>query len=159
LRQLLHQVSAPWESPTRTRQGPSAASILHALWLVPGGAFLLWIMVGDLSPEYFILPSIPPVVLLVGLAVITVLAGRRSLRARWERQRALQRAYTAEISASGIVLEEPMTRYEYQWGAIPGFREKRNVFVLYVSPFAFWMIPKRAFLRREDEDAFKAILV
>ena len=42
-------------------------------------------------------------------------------------------------------IEQSSARLEYDWGHFAGYRETENLILLYLSSFAYFMIPKRAF--------------
>ena len=46
-----------------------------------------------------------------------------------------------------------------QWQAFEGFRETPNLFVLYTSPLAFLIVPKRSFVDAAELDNFRGLVL
>jgi hypothetical protein len=118
------------------------------------------------SPDFGIHPSgyemllsvLPSLLILAIITAFTVTHRRLDLRRRWDGQPVLHRPYTLDASDAGITLEGPASTHRYQWDYFPGSRETLNLILLYISPYSFWIIPKRAFASAGDLEAFKAFL-
>lgn len=87
----------------------------------------------------------------------TTTARPQSVRA-WELQTHLHARQTFEIDVNGVVLATLHHRNEYRWHAIVGSLETPGQFLLYVSPAAFHIIPKRALATPEESAALGHLL-
>jgi hypothetical protein len=56
-----------------------------------------------------------------------------------------------------VIVSDAYVRTTSQWQAFEGFRETPNLFVLYTSPLAFLIVPKRAFADAAQMDAFRGL--
>jgi hypothetical protein len=98
---------------------------------------------------------------LIPIAIATVLiawVARRVHRRGWAAQRHMHRPWVVEASEDHLRLSEPLSTLDYRWACLPGFLETGNVFVLYVAPHLFHMIPKRSFADGAQIDAFRGLL-
>jgi hypothetical protein len=76
----------------------------------------------------------------------------------WDSQPHMHRPFVAEFDDDGVRLAERLSRHEYQWEYFPGRVETENLFVLYVSPLAFHIFPKRAFADDGERAEFATLL-
>jgi hypothetical protein len=106
-----------------------------------------------------LLSSLPSIIFLVMITTFSFTYRRRDVKRRWEAQPFLHRPFTLEANDAGITFEEPKSMNRYSWDYFPGFRDTPNMLLLYVSPYGFWIIPKRAFASTEALEAFKALLL
>ena len=113
----------------------------------------------DPSGYEMLLSSLPSILFLVLVTTFAFAYRRTDVKRRWEGQSFLHRPYTLEADSTGITMEEAKSMSRYQWDYFPGFRETLNTLLLYVSPYGFWIIPKRAFASIEELEAFKALLL
>jgi hypothetical protein len=112
-----------------------------------------------LSPGWeYALPLIPWGLLIV-LATVQGRIGRSvGLRVRWRAQSFLAEPYVLEALPDGLVLTQPRSRCEYRWESFQGFKETPNLFLLYQSPYSFYMVPKRAFAGGGQIEQFRGLL-
>lgn len=106
-------------------------------------------------------PTADVIVPLVPIATLMVLAAwllPRTYRGHWAVQQHMHRPWVAEVSEDYLRLSEPLSTLEYRWGCFPGFIETPNIFVLYVAPHLFHMIPKRSFAEETQVAAFRELL-
>jgi hypothetical protein len=95
---------------------------------------------------------------LFGLWIFVFNYMRVGSRVVWRQQRQLHDHYSAQFNEAGLVLQTPVTKIEYAWTAFAGFLETPALFVLFLSPTVFQIIPKRAFLQPPDMDVFCAAI-
>lgn len=163
IRMLVRPTRKPWETPTRGQRWKR-----HLLTLaVTIAVFWFILRVIDDAPNsgparptaYEVLLSIAPwFSVVVILSVFGMLQRRIAVRRSWASQPSLHRPHILEIDERELTINEPLSSHRYKWETFAGYRETENLFVLYVSPFAFWMVPKRAFLS-EELQAFKSLLL
>jgi hypothetical protein len=113
----------------------------------------------DPSGYEMLLASLPSILFLVLVTTFAFAYRRTDVKRRWEGQHFLHRPYTLDADDAGMTLEEAKSMNRYHWDYFPGFRETLNTLLLYVSPYGFWVIPKRAFTSREELEAFKSLLL
>jgi hypothetical protein len=113
----------------------------------------------SLSMGDFLPAIVPWVGMFLLLVVVTKFAGERQLRKTWDAQPSLHRPQTVELSDDGVMFADPLSRQECRWSYFPGFKETANLFVLYVSPFSFRIVPKRAFAAPGELDRFRGYLL
>lgn len=104
-----------------------------------------------------LLPVLPLILIAVFLAFVLRRYGG-IFRRGWESQPQLHRPFVAEIDERGLRLSEPLSRHEYHWDYFPGWIETENVFVIYVSPVSFHLLPKRAFVDDSARTEFRELL-
>ncbi len=80
-------------------------------------------------------------------------AGRRAFSNRPE----LQQEYVVHVDEQGIRFDGPISSFGWTWPAFTGFAESEKVFLVFVSRWAFAILPKRIFGAREA-DQFREIL-
>jgi len=100
----------------------------------------------------------PAIILFSGLLALLFL-GRSNLVWRWQYNKidALKRECTAEISDEGIISNTEVARSEMKWNLFTRWYEGKNVFLLYLQPRLFNIVPKRAFAPGEAEE-FRELL-
>jgi len=91
-----------------------------------------------------------------GLGVLGLRSRKQREGLVWSGQPSLTRAKTADISATGVCVTDPLSRTEYDWPAFVRSAETKNLFLLYLSNFSFLMLPKRAFPDEEHLEAMRA---
>jgi hypothetical protein len=91
------------------------------------------------------------------LAVNRISVGR-AIADSWELQTQLQRPLKMEFTAQGVVIETLFSRSRYAWEYFPGCRETPLVFLLYISPAMFHIVPKRALASESDLDGLRYML-
>jgi hypothetical protein len=69
-----------------------------------------------------------------------------------------QRPKSADISAEGLVITDEFARLEYQWRAFQRGEETASLFLLFIGPAQFLMIPKRAFRNADELNGMRALL-
>src|SRR5206468_11735019 len=80
-------------------------------------------------------------------------AGRGALSNRAE----LQQEYVVHIDEQGIRFDGPISTVGWTWPAFTGSAESEKIFLVFVSRFAFAILPKRIFGAGEA-DQFREIL-
>jgi hypothetical protein len=76
---------------------------------------------------------------------------RWNLRRIVKNHRMIDRPYTLEVADDGLTWVEPVSRLQYRWAAFYGFKETKNLFLLYLSDpsragmLMFHIVPRRAF--------------
>ena len=113
----------------------------------------------EFSDPDLLIPLIPWA-LLVGVALLAAtVQQRRGLYKLWEVQPPLRRPHQADFSDYGVIVSDAYVRTTSQWQAFEGFRETPSLFVLYTSPLAFLIVPKRAFTDPAQLDAFRGLVL
>ncbi len=82
----------------------------------------------------------------------------RQVENLWKGASNLHRPFSLEVSDYGMVLAEPLARYELRWYLFERVIETKNLFLLYVGEQSFHIIPKRAFADAEQLGLFGALL-
>lgn len=80
-------------------------------------------------------------------------AGRRAFSGRPE----LRQEYKVDIDDSGIVFEGPISGVHGTWPAFIKFTEDKSVFLAFVSPCMFVILPKRL-LKSDQADELRDLL-
>lgn len=111
-------------------------------------------------PSYFehLLPLLGWALVVVSIVLFTR-ASRRMLPRTWAAIRHEHEPRVLHASADGIVIEQASARLEYRWGYFAGYRETDNLVLLYLSPYQFFMIPKRAFAEPGQLAVFKGLVM
>jgi len=110
-----------------------------------------------LSDPDLLIPLIPWALLVAVLLLASAVQQRRGLYKLWEIQPPLGRPHQADFSDYGVIVSDAYVRTTSQWQAFEGLRETPNLFVLYTSPLAFLIVPKRAFADAAQMDAFRGL--
>ena len=80
-------------------------------------------------------------------------AGRRAFSGRPE----LAQDYTVDANESGVVFSGTISRMQWSWAAFIKFAESEKLFLIYLSPCAFVILPKRI-LSPGETDHFRELL-
>ena len=80
-------------------------------------------------------------------------AGRRAFSNRPE----LQQEYVVHVDEQGIRFDGPISTFGWTWPAFTGSAESEKIFLVFVSRYAFAILPKRIFGAGEA-DQFREIL-
>ena len=80
------------------------------------------------------------------------------VRRLWDGQPHLQRPKRVEIDVTGFVISDAVSRLEHRWPSFSHARETKNLFLLYVSNYAFHMVPTRAFATDEEADGCRELV-
>ena len=107
----------------------------------------------------FLIGIVPFAAVLLVLIALGQRGATRQLETTWEAQPFLHRPQTVEAAEDGIALSEPLSRRSYDWSYFAGFKETANLLLLYHSPYAFHIVPKRAFASEADYDVFRGYLL
>lgn len=91
------------------------------------------------------------------LAVIRI-SKSHAIADGWELQTQLHRPLRMEFTAQGAVIETPFSQSRHTWEDFPGARETPMLFLLYISPAQFHLVPKRAFASQEDLEGFRIMV-
>ena len=112
------------------------------LWAM-GIAGMLICILGSVGPQAKLAPAIPlfliSAYLIYVASTVWAKAGRRAFSGRPE----LAQDYTVDISDSGIVFDGPISGTRWTWPAFVKFAETKDLFLAYLSPCAFVILPKR----------------
>jgi hypothetical protein len=162
-RALVRPTRKPWEVPTPGQRWKRRIITIGVTVAV------VWFMLGKNrntstpgptrpTAYEFTLSIVPWFSVVIILIIFRIFHARNTMRRNWAGQPALHRPYVLEADERELALAEPLSSHRYQWEHFAGYRETENLIVLYVSPFAFWMVPKRAFLP-EELQTFKSLLL
>ena len=83
---------------------------------------------------------------------------RRAIPDAWAMQTQLQRPLRMEFTTDGVTIETLFSHCQYKWEYFPGCRETSSLFLLYVSPAMFHIIPMRAFASEADVAGLRTML-
>lgn len=107
----------------------------------------------------FVLPFVPIFFLLLVIGIFAGLSSKRTFPIMWESMRHEQAPRTLRADESALLIEQATASMRYDWPHFAGYKETKNLLLLYLSPHSFHMIPKRAFTSATDLDAFKGLLM
>jgi hypothetical protein len=107
----------------------------------------------------FALPLVPILFLLLVFGIFATWSARRRIQTMWSAMRHEQRPRTIRADEASLTVEQEDMTSRYNWSFFAGYKETANLLVLYLSPFSFHMVPKRAFATPADLDAFKGLLM
>ena len=112
-------------------------------------------------PAYFehLLPLTGWVLLVALMLAIGSLQRSRGVPKAWAALGNEQQPRVLRADDAGISIEQSTARLEYRWAHFAGYRETANLVLLYLSPYVFLMIPKRAFADRQQLAAFKGFVM
>lgn len=153
----------PWNPPPKPSRAPTFRGV--GGWLMFFGLavplfFLLNRLApatpappGELPPPVQRLPSyfehLLPLLSWAFFILMLVVFGRiqrwLGIPSTWAAVRHEHEQRVMHTTEAGVVIEQPSARLEYAWGYFAGYRETESLVLLYVSPYAFFMIPKRVF--------------
>lgn len=133
----------------------SALSVIVAIAF--NGLIVVWLTTRSVVEQY-LLPEIPWVCFLILAFVVFVRLTKRSVQRMWDENPMLQGAKVADISVDGVEIRDHLYHTNYSWQIFSSARETKNLFVLFMSPLVFVMIPKRAIESEEQLSAMRAML-
>jgi hypothetical protein len=107
----------------------------------------------------FILPFVPIFLLLLAIGVFSAMTSRRAMQRMWDSMRPERAPRTLRADTDAVVIEQATASMRYDWPHFAGYKETKNLLLVYLSPYSFHMIPKRAFISPADLDAFKGLLM
>ena len=112
------------------------------LWSMGIAGILIGVF-GSIGPKGSIGPAVPLFLisgyLIYAGSTVWARAGRRAFAGRPE----LTQNYTVDISDIGIVFDGPISGARWTWPAFLKFAETKDLFLAYLSPCAFVILPKR----------------
>ena len=111
----------------------------------------------SISDPDLLIPLIPWAFLVAIMLLAAAVQQLRGFYKLWEAQSPLRRPHQVEFYDYGVIVSNAYVRTTSQWQAFEGFRETPNLFVLYTSPLAFLIVPKRAFPDAAQIDAFRGL--
>jgi hypothetical protein len=180
-RPMLKGPAKPWEKSqppggVKPPGTPPRGMVLLALFGVLVGILFLWLhqpstarAAGPAPPAAgstlrfsdadLLIPLIPWAFIVAVALLAGTVQQRRGLYKLWEVQPPLRRPHRADFSDYGVIVSDAFVRTASQWQAFEGFRETPNLFVLYTSPLAFLIVPKRAFADAAQLDAFRGLVL
>jgi hypothetical protein len=110
------------------------------------------------SIEDFILPHIG-LILLSGFFVIALYKSvSTGARRTWDQNVWLQLPKTTDISVDGVTQSDSTVRSTWQWSGFVRAKESKNLFIFFIGPANFIMLPKRAFETEEQLNAMRAMM-
>ena len=65
---------------------------------------------------------------------------------------------TVTFDETGVIADNPSGHLETQWDKFEGFRETKNLFLIYISRDAAALVPKRCFKATSQLDEFRSLL-
>jgi hypothetical protein len=127
--------------------------------------FLLWFGASVLGADVYYLiirPGRDIALLAMGLAVGFSLlycgfALRYYFRRAYRKDHRFKHEFAADISDLGIHIVTPFSDGLVRWNAFVRFLESNKIFMLFIAPWNFIVLPKRAFAQGEITE-FKSIL-
>jgi hypothetical protein len=122
-----------------------------------GIAGILIGVLGSVGPKESIGPAVPLFLisgyLIYCASTVWARAGRRAFSGRPE----LAQEYTVDIDEAGIAFIGPISRAQWTWRAFIKSLEAEHLFLAYLSPCAFLILPKRL-LESEESDELRELL-
>jgi hypothetical protein len=91
------------------------------------------------------------------VTVLTVRQQRNKVKQMWNEQPSLARPKTVDIMAAGVVVSDAVSRTETHWDGFVGWKETKNLFVLFLSEHRILFFPKTAFASDEEREAMRAL--
>ncbi len=140
---------------TYARRGPRKwASRL--LWAMAIAGVALGIL-GSIGPKGSIGPAVPlfliSAYLFYSASTVWSRAGRRAFSGRPE----LAQEYTVDIDDAGVAFNGSISRMQWRWAAFVKFIEAEKLFLAFLSPCAFVILPKRL-LATDQSDEIRRLL-
>jgi YcxB-like protein len=127
----------------------------------------VWILLGGIygSPQglrwhwrwSLLVPHASWLFLMTWFVIWTIVVSGNRVRSYWEGQSPLHRAKTADISSEGIVVSDGVSRLEYRWEGLVGWKESKTLVVVFLSQRAILFFPKSAFGSEEELAAMRAL--
>jgi hypothetical protein len=96
--------------------------------------------------------------LAIGVILISFLVPYISHWRVYYRNRRLFGRRTVTFSETGVIADNPTGHHETQWDKYQGFRESKNLFLIYISRDAAALVPKRCFQAPSQLDEFRSLL-
>jgi hypothetical protein len=106
----------------------------------------------------FILPHAGIAVFALLIIAMSVSSTSARIRKSWEQNMWLQLPKSADISVDGVTQSDSASRSAWQWTGFIRAEESKNLFVFFISPSNFLVIPKRAFESEEQIAAMRAMM-
>lgn len=100
----------------------------------------------------------PWAVTLVVLWLIFIRVIRGTQRRMWDGMSYLHDPTTLEASENILDVRSDTFITQYNWRGIRGYREGEHIYALFLGPYAFLIVPKRAFATTEEVEAFRQIV-
>jgi hypothetical protein len=127
------------------------------LWAIGIAGFLIAFF-GSIGPKGKIGPALPlffiSAYLIYLASSIWAKAGRRAFSSRPE----LGQEFSVDIGDSGIVFDGPISGMRWTWPAFVKFIEAKDLFLAYLSPCAFVILPKRILGPGETDQVREVLL-
>jgi hypothetical protein len=140
---------------TYARRGPRKWTT-RLLWAMAIAGIVIGIL-GSIGPKGSIGPAVPLFLIAAYLCysatMVWAKAGRRAFSGRPE----LAQEFTVEVDESGIRFNGPISQLRWSWAAFVKYIEADKLFLAYLSPCAFVILPKRV-LRSGESDELRALL-
>jgi hypothetical protein len=76
---------------------------------------------------------------------------------RWRQQPILHRELRYDINDDAVAITTDTSSSEMKWETFDRFAESKNLFLLFVGKFVFYMIPKRAFADASEVSEFRRL--
>ena len=92
-----------------------------------------------------------------GLFYLPVLVPR-SAKGSWKKYRVLHGPTTLMISSDGLEISNPMTRAFVRGEIVERTLEDAKIWMIFISPTSFYLVPKRAFASPAEREQFRAEL-
>lgn len=95
---------------------------------------------------------------LTAIFLVVAFAGRRAQKiGMWEGQPSLHRPKTAEITAQGVIIKDPVSIYDFRWEFFVGWHETKTLIVLFMSDYQVIFFPKHAFQSPEELETMRSL--
>jgi len=101
--------------------------------------------------------SVPLALGTTAMAVVFLLLPRMSGTSQFKRQPAAHGVHTAELDDNGVFAKSPIAESRYSWDMFIDWVESKTVFLCYMSPRMFVIIPKRE-MKAGDVSALRSLL-
>jgi YcxB-like protein len=153
-------------SGTWPRVGLRTAMRLAIFLLILSPAFVMYHYLSVINPRAprfiwqwtMLLPHTTWIFFVGWITIVTVKGQRNKQKKLWEELPSLSRSKTADISAAGIALSDPVSRTEMSWDGFVGWQETKSLFVLFASEYTSVFFPKAAFASDEEREAMRALM-
>lgn len=110
-------------------------------------------------PLQDLVTALIPWLMVVAVVVFFVVRGVRGrTKKAWDTNEKLQCPQTLQVTADGITVKNQYGTSAQNWLAFRRFLESANLFILYSSPVAMNVIPKRVLSSPDELDWFRALL-
>ena len=112
--------------------------------------FGLWLLVRGSTASAFV-----PLLFGVWATLLVPVLLPRAAKKNWKKTSFLHGPTTLTTSNEGLETENPMSRIFIRWEAIRDVIEGPTVWLVFVGPMNFYMIPVRAFSSEEEQRQFR----